>query len=163
MSKKIAGDVAELLNRAEADVKPGKRSPAAPQRIEPERRYVYGGDPQSQTPGYAARPSNKKVAQKKRRSTFNIISVLFLLAVGIILYIGNLLTVNELAVEVHQLQVQHDKTVNANSVLKAEINRKSAWERIGNTAKQQVGLTYPKERPRSFDVDGGKLEKFKGK
>ncbi len=172
MARKLASNVAELLSRAEADMKP-KNDPAqtfsrtvtqTPQRPVPQaRREVYNGDPQAKTPGYAVRSANKRVVPKKRRSTFNIVAVLFLSAIAIIAYIGNILTVNQLAVEVHQLQAQYGKIQNANSVLKAEINRKSAWQRIGNTAKEQLGMTYAKERPQSFDVDEDKLDEFKDK
>lgn len=168
MPRKLANDVAELLGRAEADTKnvsmqKVKAQPVVQRPSEPPARRIYNGDPQSNTPGYAIRPANKKVVPKKRRSTFNIVAALFCCAVAIILYIGNILAVNQLAVEVHQLQTQYDKIVNNNSVLKAEINRKSAWERIGNTATHQIGLVYAKERPTSFDVDESKLEKFKEK
>jgi cell division protein FtsL len=127
---------------------------------------VYGGNlkpkvqKQEREREYIVPQTNKKVvAPKKRRSTFNIVAVLFLSAIAIVLYIGNILKVNQLVVEVSQLQTQYDKIQNANSVLLAEINRKSAWERVGDAAKQQ-GLTYAKERPQAFDVDEGKLDKF---
>jgi cell division protein FtsB len=169
MTRKLAPDLEELLSRADTDVKTPPRQKSRQQQniaqspAEPEVRRIYSGDALSKTPDYASRPINKHVVPKKRRSTFSIIKVLFLCAFGIVFYIGNILTVNQLAVEVHQLQAQYDRIVNNNSVLKAGINRKSAMERIGNTAKEQMGLTYRKERPQSFDVDGDKLEQFKDK
>lgn len=174
MPRKLASDIVELLSRAEVNAKPKnvslqqKTFPAAAQRSEPpQRREVYGGNmtppkpKREQAREYIIPQTNKKVvAPKKRRSTFNIVAALFLSAIAIVLYIGNILKVNQLVVEVNQLQTQYDKIYNANSVLQAEINRKSAWERIGNAAKEQ-GLLYAKERPQAFDVDEGKLEKFK--
>ena len=167
MRRKHGNDLEELLIRAESDSAKVSRSllKKDPQQVPPEpaARRIYGGDPQSTTPGYAVRPENRKVQRKKRRSTFNIVTALFLAAIGIVIYIGNIITVNQLVVEVHQLQTQYDKIVNRNSVLKADINRKSGWENIGNTAKEKLGLVYPKKRAQAFDVDESKLDKFKDK
>ncbi|MEO8166645.1 MAG: hypothetical protein ABI623_00270 [bacterium] len=167
MAQKFASGIAELLHRAEKDTtvtskpKSGKPVPVLP--AEKERRHIYGGnDPQSITPGYAVRPANKKVIPAARRSTFNMIALLFFSAIGIVAYISNILTVNQLAVDVHRLQTQYEKITNTNSVLESEINKKSAWERIGSSAIEH-GLKYAKERPTSFDVDESKLNKFKNK
>ncbi len=166
MAQKLASGIAELLHRAEKDKKivPTKSKPIQPaQPVQKERRHVYGGsDPQATTPGYAVRPTNKKVIPAKRRSTFNMIAVLFLSAIAIVAYISNILAVNQLAIEVHRLQTQYEKITNTNSVLKSEINKKSAWERIGNSAIER-GLKYAKERPTSFDVDEDRLNNFKNK
>lgn len=160
MGQKLASGVAELLHRAE---KHKNIVPPQANSVQKERRHVYGGgDPQATTPGYAVRPANRKVIPKKRRSTFNMIAVLFLSAVAIVAYINNILAVNQLAVEVHRLQTQYEKITNTNSVLKSEINKKSAWERIGSSAIDR-GLKYAKEQPTSFDVDGDKLNEFKDK
>jgi cell division protein FtsL len=169
MSKKIANDIAELLSRAEADA-PQKNVPmqkAAPRVIAQPlpRRDVYAGNlkPKAQQKEYVVPQGNKKVvAPKKRRSTFNIVGVLFLSAIAIVMYIGNILKVNQLVVEVSRLQTQYDKIQNTNSILQAEINRKSAWGRIGEVAKEQ-GLMYAKDRPQTFDVNEEKLQKYKEK
>ena len=166
MAQKLASGIAELLHRAEKDksiVPPKSKQVQSTPPVQKERRHVYGGsDPQATTPGYAVRPANKKIIPAKRRSTFNMIAVLFLSAIAIVAYISNILAVNQLAVEVHRLQTQHEKIINTNGVLKSEINKKSAWERIGNSAIEQ-GLKYPQERPNSFDVDENKLNDFKNK
>lgn len=167
MAQKLATGIAELLHRAEKEkkiVSPKAKHTQPAQPVQKERRHVYGGsDPQATTPGYAVRPANRKVTPAKRRSTFNMIAVLFFSAIAIVAYISNILTVNQLAVEVHRLQTQHEKIINTNSVLKSEINKKSGWERISNSAIDKVGLKYAKERPTSFDVDEEKLNDFKNK
>ncbi len=167
MAPKLASGIAELLHRAEKDTRitpPQKKLVQTVQPRQKERRHVYGGsDPQATTPGYAVRPANKKVIPAKRRSTFNMIAVLFLSAIAIVAYISNILSVNQLAVEVHHLQTQHEKISNTNSVLKSEINKKSGWERISNSAIDRVGLKYAKERPTALDVDDDRLNDFKNK
>ena len=72
-------------------------------------------------------------------------------------YVWNKITVDRIAVEVNAAQAQYQKITNANDLLRAEINKKSNLERIGKIAAQ-LGLTYPKEQPASFPVDGVKLE-----
>ncbi|MEK9138283.1 MAG: septum formation initiator family protein, partial [Bacteroidota bacterium] len=79
--------------------------------------------------------------------------------VAIVVYISNIIAVNRLASEVSHLQAQYDKILNANAVLKAEINRKSSWDRIGKVATEQVGLRYPKEQPTMFEIDEELMDK----
>lgn len=158
MAKNPPGDVAALLHRAERDARSAQTvAPSA------ERRYIYGGDPQEKIPGYAIRPRNTKAGEPRKRSTFNIVAALFLAALVSVAYISNILAVNQLTVEVNRLQQQYEKIENANKVLQAEINRKSAWERIGNVAMQQLGMVYPKERPEQLEIEASRLEDFREK
>jgi cell division protein FtsB len=125
-----------------------------------ERRYIYNGDPQDKVPGYAVRPANRRVRSPRKRRTFNIVAALFLAALGAVAYISNLLAVQHLTVEVHDLQQRYQKINNTNAMLRAEISRKAALERIGIIATQELGLMYPKERPEQLDVDAGRMEQF---
>jgi cell division protein FtsL len=151
MSKKTSQDVEELLQRAHTD--------SAESRIAPEKehRYVYNGNPTPGAAGYAIRP-NKRAA-RRTVSTFNIILLLFGCGVAIVLYVSNIITVNRLALEVDQLRTAHDKIENTNAILKAEINRKSGWDRIGRIAGEQLGLKYPTTQATRFDIDADDLEK----
>jgi hypothetical protein len=45
-------------------------------------------------------------------------------------------------------------------VLKAEIARKSSLDRISLMAKEEVGLTNPKEPPIWFEVDQDKIDEL---
>lgn len=153
MARKHAADVEELLERA------GKDAALPPAETEREKRYIFGGDVHPKAPGYAIRQN--KTGIRRKRSTFNIILLLFGSAVAIILYIGNIIAVNQLAVEVSQLQTKLDKIENTNAVLEAEINRKSGLERIGKIATEQFGLRYPKEQPTWFEVDEAKIRSLK--
>jgi cell division protein FtsL len=146
-----------VLDRAERDAKSPQSAAST------DRRYIYSGDPQDKIPGYAIRPRNTTAAGTRKRATFNIVAALFLIAIVSVAYVSNILAVNQLTVEVNRLEQQYEKIENANKVLKAEINRKSAWERIGNVATQQLGLQYPKERPEQLEIDASRLEKFQDK
>jgi cell division protein FtsL len=152
MAGRAAHDVEHQVHRTGADPPGGA---AAPER---ERRYVFGGDPQSSVAGYAIRPNKRGL--RRKRSTFNIIVALFGSAVAIVLYIGNIIAVNQLALDVDQLQAQYDKIVNANEALRAEINRKSGPERIGRIAAEELHLRSPSEQPAWFDIDTDKLEEL---
>ena len=150
MGRKNAADVEELIERV-------INSPVSPsEESEREKRYIFGGDVHPKAPGYAIRQNKKGIHRKA--STFNILLILFGSAVAIILYIGNIIAVNQLAVEVSQLQTKLDKIENINAVLQAEINRKSGLERIGKIATEKFGLQYPKEQPIWFDVDEEKVQ-----
>lgn len=153
MARKNAADVEELIERA------GNDAALPVTETEREKRYIFGGDAQPRTPGYAIRQN--KTGSRRKMSTFNIILLLFGSAVAIILYIGNIIAVNQLAVEVSQLQTKLDKIENTNAVLEAEINRKSGLERIGKIATEQFGLRYPKEQPTWLEVDEAKTRSLK--
>lgn len=138
MAKKLT-DVEELVHRAQSNAST------------PEHRYVYGDSSSASVPRFVVRPNRRAVGRKV--STFYLILVLFGVGIAIVAYINNIITVNKLAVEINQMQVQYDKIANSNAALMAEINRKSGWERIGKIASEQAGLRYLNEQPALFDVD----------
>lgn len=139
MARKLPADVDELVRRAHTDT------------TENEHRYVYSDLPTTPGPGYAIRPNKKAVGRKI--STFYLIVLLFGAGFATVGYINNIIVVNKLSAEINRLQMQCDKISNNNAVLRAEINRKSGWERIVKIAGEQVGLRYAKEQPALFDVD----------
>jgi cell division protein FtsL len=142
-----------LLKRAEADT-PELRKAAVR-----DKRYIYNGDPQARTPGYAVRPN--RTAVRRKISTFNLILWLFGVGIAIVLYVDNNITINRLAFEVNQLQTKYDAIANNNATLRAEVTRKAAWERIGKSAKEQLGLMFPTEQPTLFNEDQDKIESLK--
>jgi len=153
MKKRRISDTEELLERASAD--------QVAEKVRQERRYIFNGDPLPPYPGYAIRP-NKRVVRRKV-STFNIILLLFGLSISSVAYISNFLMVNQLVMEIGQLDTRYKEIVNANAALQAEINRKSAWERIGTIASEELGLRHPTEQPTWFETDDEKLEKVREK
>jgi len=152
MRKTSPGDIEEMARRAITD---SLRSPTAPN---PDRRYIYNDDPQAVFAGYAV-PPNKR-GNRRKISTFTIILVLFGFGIATVMYISNIIAVNRIALEVNELEAKYGKILNANEALRAEINRKSGWERIGKIATEQLDLKYAKEQPRWFSIDTEKLEEI---
>jgi cell division protein FtsL len=138
------------------------RDDIPPRSTVAEGRYIYNApvvtDPQSSTPGYAARP-NKKTTMR-RHSTFNIVGALFGLAVVSLLYTSNVITVNQLAKEVNDMNDRYTKIISANELLKAEINRKSSLDRISRIATDDLGMVNPKEAPVWFEIDTEQLDEI---
>ena len=95
--------------------------------------------------------SNRK-AVRRRTSTFTIIATLALLGAVAVLYISNILAVNRLADEVSLLRTRLDERINANRILKADIDRKSTWDRISAIAVEKLGLVHPTEQPPTIVV-----------
>jgi len=143
-------DVGEQAHHARPD-----SAVVEPQR---ERRYIFSGDPQERVAGYVVRPNKRGV--RRKLSTFNVIVALFVCAAAIILYIGNVIEVNRLALEVNQLQSRHNKIMNSNEALRAEISRKSSLERIGKIATEELRMKYPNGQAIWFDIDLEKLEEL---
>jgi cell division protein FtsL len=124
-----------------------------------ERRYIYSGEPRPSTSGYALRPNRH--GTQRHLSTFSIILTLFGFGIAIVLYINNILAVNQLAQEREQLHRRLLEIQNINRELQAEVSQKAALERIGAVAARELGLHYPTEQPALFDVDEGKLTRLK--
>jgi cell division protein FtsL len=122
-----------------------------------EQRYIYGGE-RGRTINSYDLPRNRR-ATRKRASTFNILLVLFAVAIGSVMYINNIIVVNQLAYEVGQLESRYAKLATENAELQAEVNRKSNVDRIGPKAAEQLGMQYPSEHPGSFAIDKGIQEK----
>ncbi len=140
-------DVKALLART--------RTPARKERHEEprrENRYIYNGTPpRSGETGMPPRQNRKP--SRRRVSTFNTIMILFGGGILIVLYVHNIITINHLAADVGQMQARYEAVQNTNASLRAEVNRKSAWERVGKTATEQLGLTFPAEQPLKVTVD----------
>jgi cell division protein FtsL len=131
--------------------------PPAP-RATAERRYVYSGETPAE-PMYDVAPRVNRPVQRHKRSPLTVIATLVAVSMMTVFYVWTKISVDRLAVEVNELQAQHQKIMNANALLQAEINKKSTLERIGRMATQ-LGLTYPKEQPAWIEVDGEKLEEL---
>lgn len=149
MVNKLDSDVEELVRRAKGE------TPAR------EHRYVYGESSTVSGPRVAIRPNKKAVGRSV--STFYLIVLLFGFGIAIVAYINNIIAVNRLAAENNQLQAQYIRISNGNAALVAEINRKSAWERVGKIAIDQIGLRYLKDQPTLFDVDDDLMEQARRK
>ena len=125
-------------------------------------RYIYNGTLASEavrrTPGSV--PATNKRTVRRKHSTFNIVSGLFLLAAACLLYTGNVIAVNQLMKEVNDLNGRYNAIASNNEVLKAEIARKSSLDRISTMAKDELGLINPKEPPVWFEVDQDKADEL---
>ncbi len=121
-------------------------------------------DPQANVPGYALTRQNvRRVNTKYRTKTSNIVGVLFIVATVALLYVGNVIAVNNLAKEVNDLNMRYNQIISTNEVIKAEINRKASLERISLMAQEKLGMTNPKEAPKWFEVDREKEIEVKEK
>jgi cell division protein FtsL len=121
-----------------------------------DRRIVYNGEFVKQASGTR---TNRPVKRRKR-SPVSLVFIVMTVSFLTVSYIWNKITVIRLAEEVNNLQMQHQKILSANEILRAEISQKSKLERIGKIATEQLGLTYPKEQPVWLDVDPDRLREF---
>ena len=137
----------------------GPHSGTGAERVKLEKRYIYSGEARQGVAGYAIRPNKRGVRRKV--STFNIILVLFGAGIAIVLYVSNILAVNQLAFDVNKLQMKSDSIMNVNGALRAEVNRKSALEHIGPVVTGELKLRYPAEQAVHFDLDQRKIEELK--
>jgi cell division protein FtsB len=141
-------------------------SPISIPKIREARDMVYNGttnplNDEAAPVNTLQAPHNKK--QKKRRvSPFTI--VLFLLggAVSSVLYIGNILAVGHLIVQINVLETKHQQILNEQELLKAQINRLSGMERIQQLAHDQLGLRNLRQLPVWIEIDPERINEVEG-
>lgn len=129
----------------------------------PERMPIYPGNmplgPQATTPpppppqstGPISPLRNRKAVRRKV-SPFSIMVVLILAAIAIVLYISNIIAVNQLMSEVNSLEREHRQILMEQEILRAQINRLASLERIQEKA-EELGLSSLREPPVWMKVD----------
>ena len=126
---------------------------------EKERRYIFNGEPRPSTSGYAVRQN--RVATRRRMSTFTLILWMFAFGIVSVLYINNILAVNELALEVGKLERKLQEIRNVNDGLRAEVSTRASLDQLAGKASAQLGLRYATEQPVFFSVDEDLLDRVK--
>ena len=130
-------------------------SPISIPKIREARDMVYNGtaDPLTYAAPVNTMPPRSKKQQKRRVSPFSVVLLLLGAAVSSVLYIGNILAVGHLMVQINQLQTKHRQILNQQELLKAQINRLSGLERIQQLAHDELGLQNPRQLPVWIEVD----------
>lgn len=122
---------------------------------------IYGGTmpPPSSQDDFArqALHSRNKSVKSRRVSPFNLMLMLIGAAITIVLYIGNVIAVQQLLKDVSDEQAKLQQILNEQEMLKAQINRMSSLERIRKMAEEDLGLRNPKAPPQWIKVDGEKV------
>jgi len=85
---------------------------------------------------------------------------MIVLAIAIVLYVGNVITVQQLLKEVSDEQAKLQQIRNDQEMLKAQINKMSSLERIRATAEGELGLHNPKGPPQWIAVDANKVQEI---
>lgn len=116
-----------------------------------EQRYIFNGEPSAAVTGYAVR-QNRRTA-RPTFSIFNVILAVFTLGFLVVVYIHNIIEVNRLVVEVTSLEERIQRQTDANKTLQAEVNSKASLDRIGTSASEMLGMSYPQEQPQWFVID----------
>ena len=132
-------------------------SPISIPKIREARDMVYNGTADlghdGTAPIYTMQASRNKKQKKRRISPFTIVLILLGSAVSSVLYIGNILAVGHLVVQINQLQTTHQQILNQQELLKAQINRLAGLERIQQLAQDRLGLQNPKQIPTWIEID----------
>lgn len=125
---------------------------------------IYGGtmpSPSSQDDfARLAQGARNGKIRRRKVSPFNLMLMLIGSAIAIVLYISNVIAVQQLVREVDALQTRYQQIMNEQEVLKAQINRMSSLERIRKMAEDDLGLRNPKDTPRWIQVDGEKVREI---
>lgn len=125
---------------------------------------IYGGTvPSPSSQDEFARQSlaaRNKAVKTRKRSPFNLMLTMIAMAVAIVLYVGNVIAVQQLLKEVSDEQARLQQILNNQELLKAQINRMSSLERIRSMAEDELGLHNPKGSPEWIEIDGNKVREI---
>ena len=142
--------------RAIEDIEPPMSTISIP-KIRETRDMVYNGTPSTlnddEIPATLCKRTRNKKQKKRRIAPFTIVLLLLGGAVSSVLYIGNILAVGHLMVQINVLQTKHRQILNEQELLKAQINRLSGLERIQQLAHDQMGLQNPRQLPVWIEID----------
>jgi cell division protein FtsL len=97
-------------------------------------------------------PLRNRKAVRRKISPFSIMVVLIMAAVAIVLYISNIIAVNQLLNDVNALEREHRQILMDQEILRAQINRLASLERIQEKA-EELGLSSLREPPVWIRVD----------
>ncbi len=81
-------------------------------------------------------------------------------AIAIVLYISNIIAVNQLMNEVNSLETQHRRILMEQEILKAQINKMASLERVQEIAEKDLGLKTPQEPPVWLNVDRARVKEI---
>ncbi len=123
---------------------------------------IYGGGAPSSQDEFAERilAAKNKAIKPRKRSPLNVMVMMFLIAVAIVLYVGNVIAVQQLLQDVSNRQEQLQQILNNQEMLKAQINRMSSLERIRSMAESDLGLHNPTGAPEWIEVDSSKIREL---
>lgn len=122
----------------------------------PSRPDVYPGSARpSWSPDLAvpSLPQRSRRITKRKVSPFTMVLMLLAAAVIIVLYVSNIIAVDQLMNEINSLEIQHRRILMEQEILKAQINRMASLERIQELAEKELGLKTPQEPPVWLNVD----------
>ena len=94
----------------------------------------------------------------RRVSPFNIMLALLVFAIAIVLYIGNIIAVNQLMRDIGELETRHRRILQEQEILRAQVNRMSSLDRIQKLAEDQLQLKIPTTAPLWITVDSSRIE-----
>lgn len=130
-------------------------SPDSPASFRPD---IYPGSPASFGP-VSGIPGKKRRIIRQRVSPFTVVLLLLAAAIAIVLYIGNIIAVDQLLAEINALETQHRHILMEQEILRAQINKMASLERIQELAEKDVGLIIPKEPPVWLNIDENRVKK----
>ncbi|MBI2620210.1 MAG: hypothetical protein HYW57_09025 [Ignavibacteriales bacterium] len=126
-----------------------------------DRPPVYPGTATPRRPGtpFVDRPRTTK-SKRPSFSPFNIMLLLIGMAAGIVLYVSNIIAVNQLLLEINALETEHQQILMDQERLKAQINRMASLERIQEKAEAELGLKGLEGPPVWIEVDAEKIKEL---
>jgi cell division protein FtsL len=80
-------------------------------------------------------------------SRWNVFGIIFVSALLMILYVGNVIAIDSILEEIQNLNKQRESIRNGNELLQTEIIKLESADRIIPLAEKELGMAKPSEAP----------------
>jgi len=110
-------------------------------------------------PGFMTPPSarNRKTVQR-RISASKVFLILFIAAIAIVSYVGNVITIDILMSDISKLEAKYQRIQTDQEILRAQINKMSGLEQIQQKAEQELNLKSLRDAPVWISVDHDRIK-----
>ncbi|MBM4169769.1 MAG: hypothetical protein FJ215_11555 [Ignavibacteria bacterium] len=123
--------------------------------------HLSGNRPEASDSSFMHPPAarNRKAAGR-RISASKVLLVLFVSAVVIVLYVGNIVAIDLLLDDISKLETRLQRIQTDQELLKAQINKMSGLEQIQQKAEEELNLRSLREPPVWLTVDQERIRKL---
>jgi len=100
---------------------------------------------------------NRKTVQR-RISASKVFLILFIAAIAIVSYVGNVITIDILMSDISKLEAKYQRIQTDQEILRAQINKMSGLEQIQQKAEQELNLKSLRDAPVWISVDHDRIK-----
>ncbi len=133
----------------------------SPDSTRRDESVMPGNKPGFSGPGFMHPPAPRIRKMARRRiSATKVLLILFVSAVAIVSYVGNIIAIDILMNDINKLEARYQRIQTDQELLRAQINKMSGLERIQQKAEEELNLQSLREAPVWLSVDQERIKRL---